>query len=127
MPRVALGFALSPLASGVLQAALMGNAGALVVVVFSYPCALLLGIPAFVAARRLGWLSLWAVIVTGAALGLFAGIVINYLAGAGFGDYSAWSMILGLLLFAAHGAAVAGLFWLIALWRWHDDRRDSAS
>ena len=126
-PRIVLGFALSPLASGVFQAAFMGNPAAFMVVIFSYPFALMLGIPAFMVARRLGWLSPLAVVAVGATLGLLAGVVINYSAGFGFGGYSAGSIIVGFLLFAVHGAIVAGLFWLIALRRSHADNRNTAS
>jgi|GEM_PF-1221131 len=120
--RIILGFALSPLASGVLGVAIKGSPMAFGIVIFAYPFALTLGIPAFIVARYLGWLSLPAVIAGGAGLSVLAGLLIA-LDGSGFGGYAAWSVILGLLLFAAHGAVVAGLFWLIALWRRHEDRR----
>jgi len=125
MLRIILGFAMSPLASGVFNVLIMGRPGALLVVIFTYPFALTLGVPAFIVARYLGWLSLRAVIAGGASLGVLAGILLG-LAGDGFRGYAAWSVILGLLLFAAHGAVVAGLFWLIALWRRHEDRQDPA-
>jgi len=126
MLRIVLGFALSPLASGVFNVAFMGNPYAFGIVILSYPFALMLGIPAFIIARYLDWLSLRAVIAGGAGLGFLAGIIVG-LAGSGFGGYPAWSVILGFLLFAAHGAVVAGLFWLIALWRRHDNRRNAGS
>ncbi|WP_244923329.1 hypothetical protein [Ochrobactrum quorumnocens] len=65
--RIILGFALSPLASGVLQIFVMGGFRGFSVIMFSYP--LILGIPAFFIARYLGWLSLKAVVLGGAGLG----------------------------------------------------------
>ncbi len=104
---------MSPLASGVLQIFVMGGFRGFAIIMFSYPVAFILGIPAFFIARYLGWLSLQAVLLGGAGLGVFAGLLIA-LDGL---DGGAISIILGFALFAAHGAVVAGLFWVIALWR----------
>ena len=91
----------------------MGGFGGFAITVISYPFALTLGIPAFFIARYLGWLSLKAVLLGDAGLGVLAGLLIA-LDGL---NARAISIILGFALFAAHGAVVAGLFWFIAFWR----------
>ncbi|MBV7483228.1 hypothetical protein [Bordetella sp. BOR01] len=111
--RIMLGFALSPLASGVLQIFFMKGFRGFPIIMISYPLALVLGIPAFFAARHLGWLSLKAVLLGGAGLGFFAGCVLVALDG-GYHEGPVW-IVLGFAAMAAHGAVVAGLFWIIAL------------
>jgi len=112
--RIILGFALSPLASGVLNMILMGGFHGFPIIMFSYPLALMFGIPAFFVARYLGWLSLRAVLLGGAGLGLFVCCVMVALDGGYHGRPS--PIILGFAAMAAHSAVVAGLFWFIALW-----------
>lgn len=111
--RIILGFALSPLASGVLQIFVMDRLGGFRIIIISYPFAFILGIPGFFIARYLCWLSLRAVLLGGAGLGVLVGLLIAL---EGLHD-NPISIILGFSLFAAHGAVVAGLFWVIALWR----------
>ncbi|MBC2885754.1 hypothetical protein H7Q97_10085 [Ochrobactrum sp. CM-21-5] len=86
------------------------------IIVYSYPLAIILGVPAFFIARYFGWLSLKAVLSGGASLGVFAGLL---LALDGLHGRSL-SIMLGFALLAAHGTVVAGLFWFIALWRRND-------
>ncbi|MHC1551221.1 hypothetical protein [Phyllobacterium sp. K27] len=116
--RIIAGFALSPLASGVLQVLLMGGFRGFPIIMFSYPVALILGIPAFFVARYLGWLSLKAVVLGGAGLGLFVCCVMVAF-DRGYHEAPAF-IILGVAAMAAHGAVVAGLFWVIALWHRND-------
>lgn len=116
--RIILGFALSPLASGVLQIFVMGGFRGFPVIMFSYPVALILGIPAFFIARYLGWLSLKAVVLGGTGLGLLVCLVLVARDG-GYHEAPAF-IILGVATMSAHGAVVAGLFWIIALWRRND-------
>ncbi|MEJ5020965.1 hypothetical protein WH297_14660 [Ochrobactrum vermis] len=104
---------MSPLASGVLQIFVMGDFRGFAITVISYPFALTLGIPAFFIARYLGWLSLKAVLLGGAGLGVLAGLLITLDGLHG----RPVSIILGFGLLAAHGAVVAGIFWFIAFWR----------
>ncbi|WP_266065061.1 hypothetical protein [Brucella intermedia] len=107
---------MSPLASGVLQIFVMGGFRGFPIIMFSYPVAFILGIPGFFIALYLGWLSLRAVLLGGAGLGVLVGRLIAL---EGLHD-NPISIILGFSLFAAHGAVVAGLFWVIALWRSYD-------
>ena len=117
--RIILGFALSPLASGVLQIFVMGGFRGFPIIMFSYPLALMFGIPAFFIARYLGWLSLRAVFLGGAGLGVLVCLVLVALDG-GYHERPL-PIILGFAAMAAHGAAVAGLFWIIALWQRNRD------
>ncbi|MBC8719937.1 hypothetical protein [Ochrobactrum sp. Marseille-Q0166] len=112
--RIVIGFLLAPLASGLLQLLILGAAG-FPVVIFSYPVALILGIPVYIAARKLGWLSLKATLLGGAALGGLTGLVIITVGGGMHS--SAVSFLFGFALLAAHGGIVAAAFWFIALWR----------
>lgn len=91
----------------------MGGFRGFPIIVISYPLALMFGIPTFFIARYLGWLSLKAVLLGGAGLGVLVGLFIALDGLHG----SPISIILGVALLAAHGAVVAGLFWFIALWR----------
>ncbi|MBB4096020.1 hypothetical protein [Brucella pecoris] len=116
IPRIVLGFALSPLASGILQIFVMGGFRGFPIIMYSYPVALILGIPAFFIARYLGWLSLKAVLSGGAGLGILAGLMLAF---DGFHGRQL-SVILGFALLATHGTVVAGLFWIIALWQRHE-------
>ncbi|WP_235817573.1 hypothetical protein [Brucella cytisi] len=113
--RIILGFALSPLASGVLQIILMGGFRGFPIILFSYPLALIFGIPAFFIAPYLGWQSLKATLLGGAGLGTLVCLVIVALDG-GYHERPL-PIILGFTALAAHGAVVAGLFWFIAFWR----------
>lgn len=106
---------MSPLASGVLQTLLMGGFRGFPIIMFSYPLALMFGIPAFFVARYLGWLSLKAVLLGGAGLGLLVCLAMIALDGGYHGR--PMPIILGGTAIAAHGAVVAGIFWFIALWR----------
>lgn len=57
--RTLLALALAPLASGLLQGALMQNVGAFLFgLVFAYLFAILIGLPARALLRRIGWNSL---------------------------------------------------------------------
>ncbi|OIS94262.1 hypothetical protein BLA27_07060 [Brucella cytisi] len=66
--RIILGFALSPLASGVLQIFVLDSFGGFRIIIISYPFAFILRIPGFFIAVYLGWLSLragfWAVLAS---------------------------------------------------------------
>lgn len=114
--RIVLGFALAPLASGVLQSVIMLSPLSFSsIVMFSYPLALLFGIPGFLLARRKGWTSLKATVLAGAGLGLLASMLVNFFLDLpGFGLAA---VAIGAALCAAHGAAVALAFWFIALRR----------
>ncbi|MGU3495573.1 hypothetical protein ACLBXM_16155 [Xanthobacteraceae bacterium A53D] len=116
--RIVLGFALAPLASGVLQALVTGWLGAFGIVMFSYPLALILGIPGFLVARHLGWLGPKAVIAGGAGLGFSAAALLSLWPGLETTGFGIGAVIAGGVLLAIHGAVVAFAFWLIALSRW---------
>lgn len=114
--RLILGFALAPLASGILQMLVMGIGG-IPIIIFSYPFALGLGIPAFFVARHMGLLSLRYCILGGASLGGLTGVLLAFAMGGVHAG--APSIMLGFALLSVHGGVVGGAFWMVALWR-HD-------
>lgn len=75
---------------------------------FAYLFALL-GVPAYFALRRTGWLSLWQVIIAAAVLGFIAELLFE-LVGGGITS----SGIYRALGFGAYGAITGLAFWLIA-------------
>ena len=112
MRRVAAVFAAFVLAHAVFAIAMrdtFGLAGALTVGATGVGALIVLGIPAFVAFRRRGWLSWWQFAVGGAALGL-ACVVPLALAGTAFAAALAPA-------FAALGMLHAVAFWGLAVWR----------
>lgn len=107
------GLVLAPLASGFLQGGLMGNFGSFVFgAVLSYIFAVLIGLPAFMFARRKGWISLSQIASIGFLAGLVVAGLVMVLSGTeGFGLMS----ILGSVsLLGMHGLLVSLIFWFIA-------------
>ena len=116
MKRIILGFALAPLASGLLQGIIMGTFGAVIFAwVFAYPISLVLGIPAFILFRKKSWLKMWQVTLAGTILGIVGGVLFGLL--VGFEGYSVQSVFKGLVLFGLHGLVVSLTFWFVTLLR----------
>lgn len=112
MRRVVVTFVAFVLAHVVFAFAMreaFGTAGALTVGAAGVGALVALGIPAFVAFRRRGWLAWWQFAVGGAALGL-ACVVPLAVAGAVFAAALAPA-------FAALGMLHAVAFWILAVWR----------
>ena len=91
---------------------------------YSYPLALLVGVPAFLHFRRKGWLKLWQVLAAGATVGLAIPLLITLSFGPDALLKQATSaanppkhlLVVFVLpaIGAAIGAAVALIFWIIA-------------
>jgi hypothetical protein len=86
-----------------------GPAGALTVGATGVGALVVLGIPAFVALRRRGWLAWWQFAAGGAALGIVCAVPLA-LAGMAFAAALAPA-------FAALGMLHAVAFWVLAVWR----------
>lgn len=111
---VALGFLMAPLASGVVQGIVMlSPAAGIFVLPFAYPLALLLGVPGYLVFRRLGWLRPWQVILAGAGGGAAVGIALLLLEMAD--DFLNPATLIYMSILIVHGAAVAAVFWWIAI------------
>jgi hypothetical protein len=103
--RVALAFVIAPLAAPIIGILETRNSLTFMFISgFSYPLSLLLGIPAYLLFRYLGWLQLWSVLLASAILG---GTVALTLFG---GVYDLGRTA----LFSAFGAVNGLVFWLIA-------------
>jgi hypothetical protein len=107
--RVAAAFLVAPLAPA-LVAGIGSPVSPILALVFAPFCYLfaLLGVPAYFALRRMGWLSLWQVIIAAAVLGFLAGLLLE-LGGGG--------VISRALGFGAYGAITGLAFWIIAFAR----------
>ena len=106
--RVALAFAIAPIAApliGTLET--RDPVTFLFASAFAYPLSLLMGIPAYLLFRRLGWLQIWSVLFASAFLGGTVAILL-------FGVHGGIVALKRSLLFCAYGAATGLLFWVIA-------------
>ena len=72
----------------------------------SYASAVLLGVPAFLLFRRLGWLSLSRVAGGASIIGLAIGIAV-----AALFDFTGITFVVAVLVFAVFGAISGGAFW----------------
>ncbi len=117
--RLVTGFLVAPavpLALGAVYSALAGvNAlgAAAMFVVYAYPIALVIGIPAFLWFRRNGWLQWWQVTAAGAAIGamLPLSLTIVWVSRDGFDPGAVVFVMDGVVL----GALCAFVFWLVGL------------
>lgn len=129
MNRPVVAFALTPLVPSFLFAIAVTAAGlidpghepALAAAIFSFPIwfalslpvsygvAVLAGLPAFLAFRRLGWLSR-AKLVSGVSV---LGAVVGVAVAAAFGDKALERLVIA-LLFIAFGAISGHVFWRLA-------------
>lgn len=112
MARVALAFAVVAFALPMLvllSGTADAGAGARRIGVVTVAGALVLGVPAFIYFRCLGWWQLWKFMVGGALGGLLCAFV--------FLDIEAPNFVFLAFLFVAGGALHALVFWLIAIWR----------
>lgn len=115
--RELIALALSPLASGALQGALMGNIGAFFfALLFAYAGAALLGLPTLFILRWTGAKTLLQYLLAGTSAGAVCGLLLGWLMG-GFDGFSSGSVFAGLFIVAAHGFIVALAYWLLAYWR----------
>jgi len=114
MKRIVLGFIFAPIASGLLQGALMGNLGApLFALLFAYPFSIVLGVPTFIFFQKNGWLKLWQVLLAGTTLAIMGGYIFSIIVGND--GHSIQSIIQGLGAFGLHGLVVSLSFWVIAI------------
>lgn len=114
--RIACAFLLAPLLPCLVHAVAMRNPLAFIFyAVFSYPLVAVLGIPSFLLFKRWGWLSWLQVVAAGLLLGLVSGVLLAAVMGWQPEGFAAWSVAMGLAIFAAHGAITAGAFWFIGL------------
>ena len=110
--RIIKGFCVAPLAAALISAVLTLNPfTTLMTTGVAYAAAIVLGVPAYLALRHLGWLRPGAVVGVGAVLGL----VVLLGTGWPYGGQSVPSFLLGSALFALNGFVVAAVFWLVAL------------
>lgn len=111
--RKALAFALAPLASGVLQGAVMGNPGAIAFAIpFSYIFAAIVGFPAYLIAERFSLTRFWHYLIVGLLAGVAAGVLLSI--AMGVSDFKPLAVAAGMLFLGLHGAIVASVFWMIA-------------
>lgn len=118
--RAIIGFIIAPLVTGGIQAVALGSTAGLASALFSYSFAFVLGVPAFLFARRFKMTGFGAVTAGSGGLGLSSGLLI--LVSGGIGVYSPASLFAGLALFTAHGSIVGALFWAIAIYLPHNTR-----
>jgi len=130
MNRPVVAFALTPLVPSLLFAFAVSAAGLidpghepmLPAVIFSFPIwlalslpvsysvAVLAGLPAFLAFRRLGWLSRAKLVFGASVMGALVGVVVATL----FADKSVERLVIS-ILFVAFGAVSGQVFWFLAL------------
>jgi hypothetical protein len=113
--RLLLALLIAPLASGVLQSALLGQMEAgMFVLVIAYPAVLLFGLPAWMLCSRAGWQKWWQAVVAGVLCGLVFGAFFLLI----IASETSMSLLLvqwrALVMFAIHGGVVAVVFWCIA-------------
>lgn len=114
MKRYILGFLLAPISSGLLQAIAEGNLGAILVIsIFAYPIALILGVPSFFLLKEYGCLRFWHITALGTTLGVLCGLLLSL--SASDDNFSIQSILLDLGFFGLHGLVVSCVFWLVAL------------
>jgi hypothetical protein len=117
--RVILGFALAPavLPLGAILLSPSGDTALPLVLIPSYVCSLLFGIPAYLFFRRLEWLAWWQVLLGG--LACLVPVALLYVAFAGgFGTPHIQRYGLhNILVLAPFTTGTAGIFWVIAIWR----------
>ena len=112
-PREVLAISLAPLASGILQGAVMGNAAALLFgAIAGYAFGAVIGLPTLVFIWHCGWRSVAMYLAAGTVAGAVAGLSLGLL--LGFGNYGWGAVAASLVLFALHGLAVSLAYWLIA-------------
>ena len=112
-PREVIALGLAPLASGLLQGAVMRNAGAFVFgAVAGYVFAALVGLPALMFLRRRRWQSIGKYIGVGTLAGAASGVVLGLF--WGLENYKWGAVVAGFLFFALHGLVVSLSYWLIA-------------
>lgn len=125
--RTVIAFLLAPLATMTLAAFAPSDWGffAFLTVCYAYPLMLIAGVPSYLYFRRKGWLKLWQVV----SAGVIVGVVVPTLLAISSGLESLLSQakydsappdhlvsVLALpLLGAVLGAAIALVFWLIAI------------
>jgi hypothetical protein len=111
--RVVSGFLGAPLISGVLYSVMtLSPSAGFFALIFAYPFAWMLGIPAYLLFRKMGWLKFWQVLLAGAVLG---GIACALFSWGGSPANLERSDLIWMGLFIIHGAVVAAMFWLIAI------------
>ena len=129
--RVTAGFVLAPLVIAPLSAistylTMDHSPGryvlpqVLLALAIAYVGTFVMGMPAFLVMQRRRWLSFLHVIVAGAIAGLLFPIAFDFLTGANWFAYSGYSVRFALMWFGtstAYGAAIACVFWAIALRR----------
>ena len=111
--RVIAGFLGAPLVAGLLwSVATLSPFGGFFALIFAYPFAWIFGIPGYLIFRKFGWLKFRQVTSAGA---IFGGL--SFALFYSFGSPAKLSPgdMLMIGLFIVDGAAVAAVFWLIAI------------
>jgi hypothetical protein len=109
--RVAVAFAVAPLAVPVTLFLIFRDPTSIVAAIFAYPLALVPGIPLYFILRRIGWLGLWHFVLSSAVLAACIGIALSP---SGSLHRDALPLAAG---FFANGAVVGLAFWLVAFAR----------
>ena len=106
--RVAVAFAVAPLAVPLAWVVFTRDLTATVTVLFAYPLVLVPGIPLYFALRRIGWFDVWRVVLASAIL---AGCV-----GAAISNHSSHHRVTVAVvaMCSGFGALVGLVFWSIA-------------
>jgi hypothetical protein len=106
--RVAVAFVVAPLAVPVTLFLIFRDPTAMVAAMFSYPLALVPGIPMYFILRRLGWLHLWRFVLCSAVLAACIGVAMSL----PISMHRNISTLVAVL--TANGAMVGLVFWLVA-------------
>ena len=108
--NIVLGISLAPLASGLVQGVLAGHwAASVVALAFAYPFAVIVGLPVFFLLENNNKTSLPHLLAAGFVSGTLIGVFFT----SSGSSLAMISITFG--IFAAHGTAVAFVFWFIAL------------
>ena len=121
--RVILAFAVAPIVPclGVATFAAMDKGVEafpvvfLFYVAFTYPFALVAGVPAYWGLARAGYTSCWRTALAGVLLGALCGLIFPFMLGVSFERLEAAPFAQMVLVGAAFGIVIAWAFWLIAM------------
>ncbi len=122
--RPILGFIIAPLAPCLVASIAVcfsrGDLAAIPIAMFlyalfAYPFSLVFGVPIYLLFSRLGYISMWQVVVAGTILGFISGATLPFIMGVEWKGAMDSDLISTALLFAIFGAITAWAFWWVAL------------